>query len=62
MLQLDDLYRLLDELRTEAVQAAEYPKDEHLNAFGFGRVAGMLYVLRALRERIDQKVEGSENS
>lgn len=57
MLQLADLYALLDELRREAVEAAESPREEDRTAFGFGRVAGMLQVLRAVRERVDQKVE-----
>jgi hypothetical protein len=60
LLQLDELYRLLDELRNEAVQAAEYPREEDRTAFGFGRVAGMLEVLRVVRERIEEKVEEVE--
>jgi hypothetical protein len=57
VLQLDVLYRLLDELRGEAIRAVESPSEEYRNAFGFGRVAGMLWAVQEMRERIDAKVE-----
>lgn len=53
MLQLELLYRLLDELRTEAIDAAERPSTDYQSEFGFGRVSGMLQALREIRERID---------
>lgn len=56
MLPLETLFRLLDGLREEALQAAEYPSDEYKTEFGFGRVAGMLAVLRSMRERIEEAV------
>lgn len=60
MLQLEVLYSILDRLREEALQAVEYPGEESRNAFGFGRVAGMLTVLRSLRERIEEYVEEAD--
>jgi hypothetical protein len=60
VLQLEVIYRILDELRREAIEAVESPKKGEKNAFGFGRVAGMLYEIAALRERIDQQVEEAD--
>lgn len=59
MLPLDVLYRLLDGLRGEAIQAVERPSDEDKNAFGFGRVAGMFYVIEEMRLRIDMIIAES---
>jgi hypothetical protein len=57
VLQLEVLYRLLDGLRVEAIQATEQPSDDNKNAFGFGQVSGMLRAIRAIRERIEEAVE-----
>ena len=56
MLQLEVLYRLLDVLRDEAIQAVEHPHYDKRSAFGFGECAGMLKAIRAMRERIDETV------
>jgi hypothetical protein len=60
VLQLDVLFRMLDELRAEAVGMVESPADDNKNAFGFGRVSGMFFILNELRGRIDAFVEEAD--
>jgi len=60
VLPLDILLRLLDGLRDEAIRAVESPGEEYRNAFGFGRVAGMLSAIHEMRERINAVVEESD--
>jgi len=51
---------MLDEVRAAAIEAVERPGKGEKNAFGFGRLAGMLQAIAELRQRIDQLVEEVE--
>jgi hypothetical protein len=57
VLRLEALFRMLDELRAETIGMVESPADGDKNSFGFGRVAGMFFILSELRGRIDAIVE-----
>lgn len=57
MIPLEVILAALDEVRKEAVEAAEFPSQEYQTEFGFGRVAGILQALRAVQGRIEAKVE-----
>ena len=59
MLPLEVIFRILDDLREEAIQAAEAPSSDDRTEYGFGRVSGILQVLRETRNRIENVVEES---
>ena len=57
MVPLELVLALLDGVRAEAIEAAEYPQQEYQTEFGFGRVSGILQAVAQLRERLNERVE-----
>lgn len=59
MIPLEMFLSILDGVRGEAIEAAEFPQQEYQTEFGFGRVAGILQAVAQIRERLNQTVEES---
>lgn len=57
MVALEEVLSVLDEVRAEAIQAAEYPQQEYQTEFGFGRVAGILQAVAQVRDRLTNRIE-----
>ena len=57
MVTLEEVLTVLDEVRGEAIQAAEYPQHEYQTEFGFGRVAGILQAVAQVRYRLTNRIE-----
>jgi len=57
VVSLETVLAVLDEVRGEAVQAAEFPQQEYQTEFGFGRVAGILQAIRQVQDRLTMKIE-----
>lgn len=51
MISLEAIFALLDELRAEAIQAAETPNSR--DAFGFGEVSAQLRIIAEFRGRLE---------
>lgn len=57
MIHIEEMLAILDAVRGEAIEAAEYPQHEYQTEFGFGRVAGILQAVAQVRERLNAVVE-----
>jgi phosphoribosyl 1,2-cyclic phosphodiesterase len=47
---LEEILRILDGIRGDAIQAVESPPEDYRTEFGFGRATGMLQALRESRD------------
>lgn len=59
MVQLEEVLLILDNVRGEAIEAAEFPQHEYQTEFGFGRVAGILQAVAQIRERLNERIEAA---
>lgn len=57
MIRIEEVLAILDGVRGEAIEAAEFPQHEYQTEFGFGRVAGILQAVAQIRERLNTAVE-----
>ena len=57
MIRIEEVLLILDGVRGEAIEAAEFPQHEYQTEFGFGRVAGILQAIAQIRERLNERIE-----
>lgn len=57
MIPLEEVLRILDEVRGEAIEIIETPRDDKRDAFEFGRAHGFMQCISQLRERINAAQE-----
>jgi hypothetical protein len=57
VIPLEVVLAILDGVRGEAIEAAEFPQQDYRTEFGFGRVSGILQAVAQVRERLNEKIE-----
>lgn len=60
MLTLEEVLRILDGLREEALQAVEAPDETFRTEFGFGRVSGMLQAITQAKVQVTEAVNAAQ--
>lgn len=60
MLPLEELLRILDGMRSEAIGLVESPPEGMRNEFGFGRVSGMIQMLAQIRNSVLTQIEEND--